>query len=507
MDVRATSTRRTLMTAIAALLVFIVALVCVLVLKGEHTQAPGTASTSPPSVEVVAERSTGVVEAPEAAESVRDVAPSVGQLENALSVTWAGPADYVVRGRVVDSKRNPVPGAEVWLACTSYAVSDPSAETDLGLGGWVDPPWRRSKTDSKGRFEFRRQGERGKLEIQVRHEVHGVGAREKMGSDVAGAVVDFGDLELAPVLELRGRVLRHWSGESTTTAEPFEGVEVELQFEGGSPLRGPKFGLLRPEERRVRTASDGTFVFSRLPPGAYRVVARVDLFGDPLVVRESTATVVGAKIQRSTPTRTGPMPSARTFVPSSDPPATIFVARRAVLRGRVVLPDGSAVYGADVDVNTPTGETRVRTDPDGRFEVPGLARAPLALKVWRPKAATGVLRLTRIDGVVPGTREVQIVLAAAAELTGLVVDAEGKPQAAALVVAISATREELDIVHTDEEGRFLLRVPAHEAVDVEAGPSKSSSAPLASEGAGVLRARASRVRAGVSDLVLRLERK
>jgi hypothetical protein len=421
----------------------------------------------------------------------------------------ADPEGYAVRGRVIDAKGAPVHGADVKLGTKYFQKrieGEPPLDADLSGSSWSG-----TQTDEAGRFRFERAGTRGAIEIQARHLVLGVASQELSGDVVQQRDIDFGDIVLGPPLELRGVVMRHWFGESTATAEPFAGVEIELESSGMPGVADVGLhGRIAFRTPVVASAADGSFVFEDLMPGKYRVIARVDGYGEVLAPGGEADPQQSPRAPAySRTTRAPPECVTNTVLGSRhDEPVTILVPRRTVLRGVVVLPDGRPASAAEVGVRVGAVDERRTTNEVGRFEFPWLGRAPVTLTVWPPKSAQGVLASTVLDDVVPGAHDVRVVLAVSAVLEGVVVGADGQPVAFVGVTALSAMREELDFAYTDEQGRFKLRVPPGEAIGLEACPTKLENENLRKlDRASPLRGRADGVRAGVSDLVLRLVRK
>lgn len=74
----------------------------------------------------------------------------------------------------------------------------------------------------------------------------------------------------------------------------------------------------------------------------------------------------------------------------------------------------------------------------------------------------------------------------------------------ASVTARTSSGAEVDFAYADEAGRFRLRVPAGEAVDLEARPSKEDGSVRSLDTRSALVAEARGVRAGGGEVVLTL---
>jgi len=141
--------------------------------------------------------------------------------------------------------------------------------------------------------------------------------------------------------------------------------------------------------------------------------------------------------------------------------------RAVALAGRVVGPTGETVPGAEVVLEAPPGPVRAelrpapltaRTDADGAFRFVEAAATGNRLTVRAPGFAAA-----RLEGVRGGPLPAHVGLGPGATLSGVVVGADGRTPAAALVrfEATAPTRA----VPTDAEGGFQL-------VDVPAGAGR-----------------------------------
>lgn len=134
----------------------------------------------------------------------------------------------------------------------------------------------------------------------------------------------------------------------------------------------------------------------------------------------------------------------------------------ASLRGRVRDADGKPLAGAVVRVEDPLTaggfvrmwfESQAISDDKGIFEVPGVPRTGLRVTARAPGFAP-VSQLAAHDS------PLDVTLAPTGLVRGRVVDAEGKPVAAASVqVATVERQDDAERVTSDTEGRFTITVP------------------------------------------------
>lgn len=404
-----------------------------------------------------------------------------------------------VIGRVLDRQGAPAAGVLVLLECVE--VSDPQS---IDLDGLSAPPssnfaeWKDARTDGEGRFRIVDVPAQALFRLQVRAGARGIALREAGIESRAVREFDFGDVVLGEPYTLSGTVVRAWKGEPESTSEPLAGIVVELRKEllGDYVARNGIDADSAP--RRVLTAGDGSFSFGGLLPSRYRVVACVDAEGAPLegVGVDGTGELTDAERRPGTMCWLGTEGKAA---------ARIVVARTRKLRGLVLDAELHPAAGAEVEAIALGVRGSARTDERGRFEIAGLGRKPMLLRVRPAQSTTGVLPETTLENVLPGANEVQVVLAAAAFVAGRVVDADGRPVAFAGVTAKSSSGAELDFAYTDEDGRFRLRVAPGEAIDLEACPSRTKENNVRGlDTASPLRARARGVRSGANDVVLRM---
>ncbi|MEM9798972.1 MAG: sigma-70 family RNA polymerase sigma factor [Planctomycetota bacterium] len=174
-----------------------------------------------------------------------------------------------------------------------------------------------------------------------------------------------------------------------------------------------------------------------------------------------------------TATRPGYMPVEASVPEGADVEVEVAVTERALsLKGRVVNAKGDPVVGVEVclwDGGTPLGSAGFaevlvsddpdydgiyRTDSEGRFEIRGLADRAYTLRA----IASDPLRVVTAGGLVPGDPEPVLHLpdsAAAAPITGRVVDVAGTPLEGA-TVAVVATKRRTDF--SDARNRWTDQI-------------------------------------------------
>lgn len=163
----------------------------------------------------------------------------------------AVPTGPVLRGRIVDSGGQPVPGAKVHWA------EGAGAGLDVDPGAGLPPEaegWTAVTSGSRGQFEIV-AGAPGEHRLSLR-------APGFVGREVGGVVlvegaepVDLGPLELREAVLLEGVVVDE-------LGTPVEGVEIHRRLEDE-----PRFGIDPPLERLGRSAAGGRFRIDRMASG------------------------------------------------------------------------------------------------------------------------------------------------------------------------------------------------------------------------------------------------
>ncbi|MBK7876973.1 MAG: carboxypeptidase regulatory-like domain-containing protein [Planctomycetes bacterium] len=425
-------------------------------------------------------------------------------------------ANRTAHGRVLDRARRPVANAQVVVACLRGVPSD-SLLPDDNPGSW-SATLKEAATDADGRFHVADLDARTAVRLFARSLEHGIAVRDEPSATSAAKDVDFGDVVLGDPFELRGSVVRLWKGEPLASADPFGGITVELWSDGVAPMLPRSKSEVVPNPQRTQTDASGAFSFAGLMPGPYRVSVRTDARGELLASGAATPPTGASSLdilhgadefeEDGSVRKTNTDRETRMTVSlgaEAVAPVRLIVPRTTTLRGQVLDPELRPAAHARVEAVAPSVVSSASTDADGRFELAGLGRGALHLRVRPAPGMEGVLPETTREGVLPGAGEVQVVLAAATFVAGRVVDGDGKPVAFAGVTVRSSAGKELDFAYTDDAGAFRLRVPNDEAVELEACPSRLKDGKVRTlDGRSPLRARARGVRAGSAVIELAL---
>jgi protocatechuate 3,4-dioxygenase beta subunit len=369
----------------------------------------------------------------------------------------------VVRGRVLQGTGGPpVPGVPVRLHCSRR----------FPLEGHLS-----ATTDAAGEFRF--EGVPRGAALAVAERAAPSAARGEARIEVPaeeGAEVQQ-DIALAEPGVVRGRIV-------ASDGSPVQGALVTIAASGGGAPGGARegpgaFGLPGPGTRSVRTAGDGTFEATGIPPG------------DSL---EARASKEGLLAGVSAPFVLPPGASAEGI--------EVRLAAGGAAAGRVTEVDGPPVPGATVTA-VPSGEgnagatagwTRV-TDAAGEFRIAGLPDGTFTLHVeaagFRPATLAG---LASVEGT---ETPADAVLSRGLSVAGRVVDRAGRPVGRARVSASAAGAAKgaggLGSTTSDSGGAFLLE-------GLPPGPCR-----LRAEAASFAPATVDGVAAGATDVVLTME--
>jgi RNA polymerase sigma-70 factor (ECF subfamily) len=330
--------------------------------------------------------------------------------------------------------------ADAYVACAASVFDE---------AGHQHTSWRAARTDSGGRFVVANVASDLATALFVAREGSGTLALE-IGVPVGA--VELGDVVLAPGAVIRGRVV-------DAAGAPLEGLKVVLRgacaerftrFDGGENVHLDSYVAERETVSDVR----GRFAFHDVAPGEYRVTTTLRGL--------RTGAEVAAPVAESE--RGGVV----------DVGALVLLAGLAI-EGRVLGPDGNGA-GA-VFVNAWGGDEHasgsVLSETDGAFRVVGLGPGLYQVE-FAPAMQVGgrsLARTTLVD-VVAGSSGHEVRLAAAASLTGRVVDAAGAPVAGATVkMALTGLPDAPGgWTETDRDGRFSFEPPEGARVDLSAHP-------------------------------------
>jgi protocatechuate 3,4-dioxygenase beta subunit len=341
--------------------------------------------------------------------------------------------DVLVRGRVIDKFKAPVPSATVWL---DYGRGGPRG------GGGANNRQRRVPdpvtTDREGRFAFQGQTFRNlHVWLQVAHDRYAPGQFDKDVGSVA-TEVDLGDLVLMSGGEVRGRV-------TDLDGNGLPDAELRLQPENNNALR-----MLRDRDKLLpafTTDQNGFYRRPHVASGDWTVSATAKMHTEG---RSNAFAVEEDQSVDVDDIRLGPGFEITGYVRNSrgEPIAKADVVMQADSRNRgnrgrggnptappapgttrsVTAPSTNANNG-----NTPWGtqgfafgrEHRTTTDAQGRFLLEHLPGATMQLQV----DADGYLDY-RQDGVDTTLGQpIQVAMQDGLRIEGHVQDGEGKPVA------------------------------------------------------------------------------
>jgi protocatechuate 3,4-dioxygenase beta subunit len=319
-------------------------------------------------------------------------------------------------GRVVDPGGKAVPGAEVFL------TDQPAVE-----------PARGSKPDAV----TGRDGSFALDDLQRGVPVHlFVQADGYLGKEVRGVRPPGSGpvlVRLEPAALLQGRVIDE-------AGEAVSGAEVGLTWQAVLE-DDPRRSVGRPIERSAQSDAEGRFEIADAPRGEVRLTVRAQGF-----------------IPAEEPKLTLPRPG-------SAPELTFVLRRGARLEGRVATRSGKPVSGVRIVVDPGAAFT----DAEGLYVLDGLATGPQEVRVFHPEYK----RRARTIAIVEGTNRFDVELEDGVEVSGRVVDPDGKPVLAAEVELVTLDRSDLrrQRARTGEDGAFLLQPVAAGAYRLQATAS------------------------------------
>ncbi len=136
------------------------------------------------------------------------------------------------------------------------------------------------------------------------------------------------------------------------------------------------------------------------------------------------------------------------------------MTRGGSVRGIVRTSDGAPAERVDVTVRWEGGYASSSTGPDGRFELAGIEPGERELRATSDREAVATATVTIVAAQ---TIEQDLVLDAAAEIRGIVVDTQGRPVGDVDVRAVGVqnkrgSNDPGDIDTTGPDGRFVLHV-------------------------------------------------
>ena len=370
----------------------------------------------------------------------------------AAGATFALVPAAVIAGTVVDEAGRPVAGAE--LRATAVAQRFPFPRAQAGSF---------TRSDAAGRFRLWLTAGTAH-DLSASHPDYTAGRLAVPTLAPHEARTDL-SVVLARGVDAFGRVV-------DSAERPVAGATVRLMAAPVAAASGPDaiFARLTSDEQapEATTGAEGRFGFPHLAPGRFDLTVRAAGFA-PITVRGVEVPQGGAAADLG----------------------TVILGPGATVEGRVVDRRGGPIPGASVFFQTTGGgrltrsrrllegsEPQATTDADGRFALVDLAPGErIALTIVKPGYAEATL-----PGVeVPPARLVEVVLAAAARLSGRVLDPDREPIAEAGVLLFKERSGMMlgDVMMrgqmagnatTDAEGRFTLAdlKPGTMTLDVQA---------------------------------------
>lgn len=414
----------------------------------------------------------------------REVIKNTEKVDIALESTELTAKDYAsgILGRVLNEDGEPVEGAKILLA---YA--DDMFRDQPGIGS-ADKPDRTMETDEEGNYRFDHLEPADYYTVFASHEQYGSGRLSgvrvpfqvydeqpdlvlSMGSALRGTVTDpAGNPIMGAVVTIGSDVFNHRAskrdmktGETNDVGEyaipdipggtfafvveaegfathymvglPFDGIkprtrDVQLEFaEGiaglvtdkkGSPVAGARVTGIRYKNSKLAvrdsdvTTPSGEFSLDNLEAGDYTILVDADGYG----------------------------PGRNNVVPTGTTNVTIEVMKRATISGQVVsAQDGSALASGKVILREVIDGTRI-TNPTqwrapiqgGKFEIAGVPGGDYLVEgssVRDGFAPTFSQPFTVVEG--EDLDGILVQATAGANVTGRIVDADGRPVANAEV--------------------------------------------------------------------------
>jgi hypothetical protein len=204
----------------------------------------------------------------------------------------------------------------------------------------------------------------------------------------------------------------------------------------------------------VTTDVQGVFRFSDLSSGSFKI--DVDAEGIPSAKEPWKVTLAEGESKRG---------------------FRIVVGEGRSIAGRVVDPVGLGVEGAEVELFTPGSAVptsfRARSAADGGFHLNGLDAGEYDVEArfrdeYGPPGDRHHLVDARASKVAAGATDVVIELRRAAEIVGRVSGLDGDPEHHPFLLAVGDDGRRLAGEHLQPHGRFVLRVPANEYVELRA---------------------------------------
>jgi uncharacterized GH25 family protein len=333
-----------------------------------------------------------------------------------------------VRGTVINSQGNPVPGASVVLNFRPTAAF-------FDLSALEPSPLFRRTTNQEGIYQFKRLPSGKEFEMWVHHENYAPTQGIPV-SCVPGEEQVLGPVVLGPGYRVYGRV-------SDTGGNPLQAqVHIELQSRtarAGDPAKQAENDRALGRIVETATDKDGGYEIPRLAQGVWTLTATCPGFGAGRIM---PVLLMGEEVESRQNLELGP---------------------EIVLGGVVVDANGQPVEGAKVSVSRtrprPLFGAETLTGKGGKFLVEGLPEGVYGVAARAEGFSFG--RAPRVDS---GTRDLKIVLEALGGVTGRVTDPDGRAVSKFQVEALRINRNTAQYGFTgktwdfdDADGNFMIQ--------------------------------------------------
>ena len=328
-------------------------------------------------------------------------------------------------GRVVDPGGKAVPEAEVFLVERLPAAQLPRGRKPDAVTG------------RDGSFSL------GDLHRGVAHHLL-VKADGYLGKEVRGVRPPGSGpvlIRLEPAAALSGRVLDE-EGEAVSGAEV--GLTWQAVLEGDLHRRPVGAAI----QRSALSNAEGRFEIADAPKGEVRLDVKAQGF------------IPAEELKLTLPQ------------PDPSPELTLVLRRGARIEGRVMTTEGKPVAAVRIAVDPGSAVS----DAEGVYSIDGVAPGRREMHVLHPHYR----RVVRSVSIEEGTNRLDVELEAGVEVTGRVIDGEGKPVVAAEVELTTQDRSELrqHRVRTGEDGGFILQPVAPGSYRLQAAASGLAAAEL-----------------------------
>jgi protocatechuate 3,4-dioxygenase beta subunit len=349
-------------------------------------------------------------------------------------------AAHTVIGTLLNAQGKPVKGAYV-AAVASTEVEDVQQ---------ID--WRACQSEADGRFHIANVRADVQHTLQVRKQGFGSLLYELPPHKPQATQVDMGVIYLPAASRIGGRI-------HNEDGDGVAGIQVQLtgwNSDRGNYGRPPDEGLSHYiGTTKLRSDDLGRFRFSDLSEGVYRLA-----------------------IMRSGMAQIDPLKIAVGIAQSKD--VEILVPKGGEISGTVLDPDGNPFEGAYVrlraEKETVYGSTSVQSSKDGKFNFTGLVPGNYGIEISEPwgRDHEEPLLPASLTNLQPGRLDVVLQFKRGQYIRGQVVDEQGMPIRHAVVRASLPGRPSVSTDFTGSDGKFTLRIPIGEIVDLFADPPYGS---------------------------------